>query len=131
MRGLNPAGRLPTLPPMRNPIIVALDLPDPDKALALARAVGPHVGAVKVGKELFVSAGPEIVRTLRAEGVAPECVVGWCAWSLGLVAEPRPLRAEELVARSSPAALREAALRTERAPTVFGAGDLAWLRSVR
>ncbi len=54
---------------MWNPIIVALDLPDPDKALALARAVGPHVGAVKVGKELFVSAGPDIVRALRAEGV--------------------------------------------------------------
>lgn len=54
---------------MRNPIIVALDLSDPDKALALARAVGPYVGAVKVGKELFVTAGPEIVRTLRAEGV--------------------------------------------------------------
>jgi orotidine-5'-phosphate decarboxylase len=69
MRGLNPTGRLLTLAPMRNPIIVALDLPDPDKALALARAVGPHVGAVKVGKELFVSAGPEIIRTLRAEGV--------------------------------------------------------------
>jgi orotidine-5'-phosphate decarboxylase len=66
---LNPGGRLLTLAAMRNPIIVALDLPDPDKALALARAVGPHVGAVKVGKELFVSAGPEIVRTLRAEGV--------------------------------------------------------------
>ncbi len=54
---------------MRNPIIVALDLPDPDKALALARAVGPYVGAVKVGKELFVSAGPEIVRALRRDGV--------------------------------------------------------------
>lgn len=54
---------------MRNPIIVALDLPDPNQALALARAVGPHVGAVKVGKELFVSAGPDIVRALRAEGV--------------------------------------------------------------
>jgi orotidine-5'-phosphate decarboxylase len=54
---------------MRNPIIVALDLPDPDKALALARAVGPYVGAVKVGKELFVSAGPEIVRALRQDGV--------------------------------------------------------------
>ena len=57
------------LPGMRNPIIVALDIPDPARALALARAVGPHVGAVKVGKELFVSAGPDIVRTLRADGV--------------------------------------------------------------
>jgi orotidine-5'-phosphate decarboxylase len=54
---------------MRNPIIVALDLSDPVKALELARAVGPHVGAVKVGKELFVTAGPEIVRALRAENV--------------------------------------------------------------
>ncbi len=54
---------------MRNPVILALDLPDPGRALAMARAVGPYVGAVKVGKELFVSAGPEIVRTLRGEGV--------------------------------------------------------------
>lgn len=54
---------------MRNPVIVALDMADPSRALALARAVGPHVGAVKVGKELFVSAGPEMVRVLRAEGV--------------------------------------------------------------
>jgi orotidine-5'-phosphate decarboxylase len=56
-------------PPMRNPIIVALDLSDPDQALALARAVGPHVGAVKVGKELFVTAGPDLIRELRSGGV--------------------------------------------------------------
>lgn len=54
---------------MRNPIILALDLPDPERALALALAVGPHVGAVKVGKELFVSAGPRIVQELRARGI--------------------------------------------------------------
>ncbi len=54
---------------MRNPIIVALDLSDPDRALDLARAVGPHVGAVKVGKELFVTAGPDFIRKLRAEQV--------------------------------------------------------------
>lgn len=63
------SGLFRTLPGMRNPVIVALDIPDPARALALARAVGPHVGAVKVGKELFVSAGPDIVRTLRADGV--------------------------------------------------------------
>ena len=55
---------------MRNPVIVALDIADPARALALARAVGPHVGAVKVGKELFVSAGLEIVRAL-AGAAAP------------------------------------------------------------
>jgi orotidine-5'-phosphate decarboxylase len=63
------ARSFPNLRAMRNPIIVALDIADPVRALALARAVGPHVGAVKVGKELFVSAGPDIVRSLRADGV--------------------------------------------------------------
>lgn len=56
--------------PMRNPIIVALDVPDAVKAAALAEQVAPHVGAFKVGKELFVSAGPDIVRRLRATGAA-------------------------------------------------------------
>ncbi|MFM7099777.1 MAG: orotidine-5'-phosphate decarboxylase [Verrucomicrobiota bacterium] len=55
---------------MPNPIIVALDVPSASQAVALARTVAPHVGAFKVGKELFVSAGPEIVRELRATGAA-------------------------------------------------------------
>ncbi len=55
-------------PRMRNPIIVALDLPSAGAALDLARQVAPHVGACKVGKELFVSAGPELVRQLRSTG---------------------------------------------------------------
>ncbi|MEN9675733.1 MAG: hypothetical protein RIS76_1629 [Verrucomicrobiota bacterium] len=53
---------------MRNPIIVALDLPDATAAIQLARDVAPFVGAFKVGKELFVAAGPEIVRELRSTG---------------------------------------------------------------
>lgn len=53
---------------MQNPIIVALDVPTPERAVELARSVAPHVGAFKIGKELFVSAGPEIVRQLRATG---------------------------------------------------------------
>ncbi|MCW5557021.1 MAG: orotidine-5'-phosphate decarboxylase [Verrucomicrobiae bacterium] len=55
---------------MRNPIIVALDVPDASRAVQLARTVAPHVGAFKVGKELFVSSGPAIVRELRATGAA-------------------------------------------------------------
>lgn len=51
-----------------NPIIVALDVPNPEKAVELARAVAPFVGTFKVGKELFVSAGPSFVRELRATG---------------------------------------------------------------
>lgn len=50
---------------MQNPIIVALDVPDADRAIALAEQVSPHVGAVKIGKELFTAAGPEVVRRLR------------------------------------------------------------------
>jgi len=55
---------------MRNPIIVALDVPDLDAALRLVGELAPVVGAFKVGKELFVSAGPEIVRRIRATGAA-------------------------------------------------------------
>jgi len=55
---------------MRNPIMVALDVPDAQRAVAMARAVAPHVGAFKVGKELFVGSGPGIVRELRATGAA-------------------------------------------------------------
>jgi len=51
-----------------NPIIAALDVPTADAALALAAAVAPAVGAFKIGKELFVSAGPDIVRHVRDTG---------------------------------------------------------------
>jgi orotidine-5'-phosphate decarboxylase len=53
---------------MSNPIIVALDLPKEDQALALAEQVAPFVGAFKIGSELFTSAGPTLVRQLRATG---------------------------------------------------------------
>jgi orotidine-5'-phosphate decarboxylase len=55
---------------MRNPIIVALDLPTAAAALALAERVAPVVGAFKIGKELFTAAGPDIVRRVRATGAA-------------------------------------------------------------
>jgi len=55
---------------MRNPIIVALDVPDAKAALDLARQLAPVVGAFKIGKELFVGAGPDIVRAIRDEGGA-------------------------------------------------------------
>ncbi|MBI1303045.1 MAG: tRNA glutamyl-Q(34) synthetase GluQRS [Phycisphaera sp.] len=82
-------------------------------------------------KRLAKRNGAHGLAALRDEGVAAERIVGWCAWSLGLLPEPRPLGARDLVARSSPEALRDAALRTAREPTVFDANDLAWLRSVR
>ena len=55
---------------MRNPIIVALDVPSAEQALQLAEQVAPAVGAFKIGKELFVAAGPDIVRRVRATGAS-------------------------------------------------------------
>lgn len=54
----------------KNPIIVALDVSDRDTALRLAEAVAGSVGAIKIGKELFVTAGPDIVREIRATGAS-------------------------------------------------------------
>lgn len=54
----------------RNPIIVALDVPTAEQALKLAEQVAPAVGAFKIGKELFVSAGPDIVKKIRATGAS-------------------------------------------------------------
>jgi len=51
---------------MQNPIIVALDVAEPENAWNLARKLTPFVGAFKVGKELFTRAGPDIVRRLRS-----------------------------------------------------------------
>jgi orotidine-5'-phosphate decarboxylase len=53
----------PTLAPAER-IILALDRPDADAALALAAAV-PELRWVKVGLELFTAAGPAVVRELR------------------------------------------------------------------
>ena len=55
---------------MRNPIIAALDVPNAETALKLAAQIAPAVGAFKIGKELFVAAGPDIVRRVRATGAA-------------------------------------------------------------
>ena len=53
---------------MRNPIIAALDVPTAEQALKLAEEVAPSVGAFKIGSELFTSAGPDIVKKIRARG---------------------------------------------------------------
>jgi orotidine-5'-phosphate decarboxylase len=50
----------------RNPLIVAADLADPDRAEALAEQLASVVAFVKVGLTLFVSAGPAVVARVRA-----------------------------------------------------------------
>jgi orotidine-5'-phosphate decarboxylase len=53
---------------VQNPIIAALDVADANRAVELAEQLSPQVGAVKIGKELFTAAGPEVVRRLRETG---------------------------------------------------------------
>jgi orotidine-5'-phosphate decarboxylase len=55
---------------IKNPIIAALDVPSAEQALKLAELIAPAVGAFKIGKELFVSAGPDIVKRVRATGAS-------------------------------------------------------------
>lgn len=50
----------------RNPLIVALDHADLDAVRRLAAAVGPHVGALKVGLEAYVANGPPAVAAAAA-----------------------------------------------------------------
>jgi len=51
-----------------SPILVALDFPSQDSALALARQLDPKLCRVKVGKELYTRCGPSIVDSLHALG---------------------------------------------------------------
>lgn len=54
---------------MNNPkIIVALDYPQAAPALALAQRLDPSLCRLKVGKELFTVAGPQLVESLQQRG---------------------------------------------------------------
>ncbi len=53
---------------MRNPIIVALDVPTAEAAMKLVEQLAPVCGGFKVGSELYTSAGPDIVRRIRGLG---------------------------------------------------------------
>ena len=52
-----------------NPLIVPLDVSTRAAACAAARRVRAHIGLVKIGLELFVQCGPEIVRAMVADGL--------------------------------------------------------------
>ena len=53
----------------RAPFFVALDVASAREAEALAEVLRPHDGGFKVGLELFVAAGPEIVERIGARDV--------------------------------------------------------------
>jgi orotidine-5'-phosphate decarboxylase len=52
-------------------LIFPLDVPSMDEALVLVKTLAPVVGTFKVGLELFIKCGPEIVHRIR--GQAPGC----------------------------------------------------------
>ncbi|HYM03236.1 MAG TPA: orotidine-5'-phosphate decarboxylase [Stellaceae bacterium] len=49
-----------------NPIICAIDTPEPARARALAATLAGSVGAVKLGLEFFIANGPKTVRDISA-----------------------------------------------------------------
>lgn len=54
---------------MASPVVFALDFASLDEARAAALEVAPAVGMIKVGLELFVSAGPAVVALGREVGL--------------------------------------------------------------
>ncbi|MBZ5640913.1 MAG: orotidine 5'-phosphate decarboxylase, partial [Acidobacteriia bacterium] len=50
-------------------ILVALDTPDRDRALALARALAGRVGGFKIGLEAFSASGPALVAEVLEAGL--------------------------------------------------------------
>ncbi|AQS59032.1 orotidine-5'-phosphate decarboxylase [Desulforamulus ferrireducens] len=53
----------------REKLIVALDVASTEEAVALTRQLAPYAGVFKVGMQLFYSAGPEVVRHIKEQGV--------------------------------------------------------------
>lgn len=53
---------------MSSRLIIALDFPSAEQALAFVKTLNPQECKLKVGFELFVAAGPDFVRVLVARG---------------------------------------------------------------
>ena len=56
------------IPRPDTPLIVALDVSDVDVAAGIAGRLGPEVGMLKIGLELFWAGGPEAVRRIGSHG---------------------------------------------------------------
>ncbi len=54
---------------MHNPIYVALDTTDLNKALHLCEEIKTHIGGIKLGKEFISSFGPEGIKAISALGL--------------------------------------------------------------
>jgi orotidine-5'-phosphate decarboxylase len=127
-------GDAPPAPPIGDPaerIILALDRGDAEAALALAAAI-PALRWVKVGLELFTTAGPAVVRELRQRGLRvfldlkfhdiPATMAGACRSAARLGAELITVHAcagSEALAAARAAALEGAADESLSAPTLL------------
>src|SRR6476620_5916203 len=60
-------------PSARDCLAIALDRPDLDDALRLARDISPWFGVAKVGLELYSAAGPEAIRQMDGLGLRVFC----------------------------------------------------------
>ena len=58
----------PTAKNARDRLIIALDVPDAERALEIARELSGEVTFFKIGLQLYTAAGPEIVRAISATG---------------------------------------------------------------
>ena len=54
---------------MINPICLALDTPDVDRAIHLARSLNTHVGYLKIGMEFFYANGSKAYEAVAREGL--------------------------------------------------------------
>lgn len=87
------------------------------RALDLPHARWWHVPLVygEDGKRLAKRHGAHSLTQLRADGVAPERVIGWCAHSLGLIDPVRPMTACEFLRIATSEALRAVVASAPRA----------------
>lgn len=60
--------RLVNNQPIKSPLVVALDYPSFEQAIAMADKLDPRLCRVKVGKELFTRVGPRILEALHDRG---------------------------------------------------------------
>jgi orotidine-5'-phosphate decarboxylase len=70
---LNPTAGPAANPAVRNRLAIALDRPDLEDALRLAREVLPWFGVAKIGLELYSAAGPDAIRQMDDLGLRVFC----------------------------------------------------------
>ena len=50
--------------PFRNPVCLALDVDDPLRAIEISKKLGPHLGGIKIGPRLVLSAGKDLIQEI-------------------------------------------------------------------